>query len=240
MISSLGVQDYTHLAADYDRIRYLQPHQRFQEELRRESLLEMLRLEPHMEVADVATGTGRGAVCMAPYVKRVTGIDGTEAMLARARDSANRMGLTNIDFVVGDAFQLDFPDETFDRVISLNFLHLFLPVDRQARLVKEMARILKPGGLLLVELDNAFHGGPLGVIRKYFIRDIGYNWPWDVKRIFAPSGMRVEAIAGTNIPGLWRLWGTAPGFVKWFERKTTYGLLRNLKQRFQVLARKSG
>jgi ubiquinone/menaquinone biosynthesis C-methylase UbiE len=235
------VQDYTPIAGTYDETRYQSPDHRFNEQLRADAILELLRpLEPDMTVADVATGTGRGALYMAPSVKQVIGIDGTPAMLERARANADRAGIANVEFVVGDAFRLAFPDGMFDRVISLNFLHLFLPVERQALLVEEMARVLKPGGKLVVELDNALHGGPLGAIRMWAVKDIGYNWPWDVRRMFAPSGLEIVAVAGTNLSGLWRLRRFSPRLIQWLEERTRYGPIRNLKQRLLVAARKPG
>ena len=198
----MAIQDYTELSKDYDGTRYIEPHHLLHEELRQKLLLNMLDLQPDMHVADIACGTGRGVLMMAPWVKHVTGVDGTLAMLEHARVKAKAQGFNNVDFLEQDAFHLDLPDNHFDRVISLNFLHLFLPVARQAQLVEEMMRILKPGGKLLIELDNALHAGPVGVFRKYFVRDIGYNWPWDIERIVTPSGGRIEKVTGSNIPGL--------------------------------------
>lgn len=234
----MPVQDYTENSKDYDAQRYVEPHHRMQEELRTNLMLDLLGLGPQMSVADVATGTGRGALLMAPHVAHVTAIDGTAAMLDLAKAKAADQGITNLEFLNCDAFELELPDAHFDRVMSLNFLHLFLPVKRQAMLVAEMARVLKPGGKLLIELDNGLHGGPLGIIRKYIVQDIGYNWPWHIKPMLKPSGLELETIAGSNIPGLWRLWKMAPNLVQRVEKALHLGPARNIMRRFQVLARK--
>ncbi len=231
------VQDYTALSATYDAIRHDVPAARFKESLRAEGLLDLVELRADMRVLDVATGTGRGALLLAPRVATVVGIDATGAMLTIAQRKANDQGIRNITFTRGDAFGLPFPDHHIDVVICLNFLHLFRPVALQARLVREMARVLKPGGQLVVELDNALHGGLLGPLRKYGVKDIGYNWPWDIRHIMGPA-IRIDRVAGVNLPGLWRLRGTHPRAVAWAERQARNGWLRNLAGRLLVSGRK--
>ena len=72
-------------------------------------------------ILDVGTGTGRAALQMARGGARVTGIDASEEMLAVARQRASEEHLA-VTFTVGDAHQLDFPDKSFDVVISLRVL----------------------------------------------------------------------------------------------------------------------
>ena len=71
-------------------------------------------------VLDVGTGTGRAAIALANRGARVTGIDASTEMLrvARERAAAGRP----IDFAVGDAHALEFPDRAFDAVVCLRVL----------------------------------------------------------------------------------------------------------------------
>jgi SAM-dependent methyltransferase len=104
----------------------------------------------------------------------------------------------------GNAAALPFADATFDAVISLNFVHLFgLPAKQT--FVREMARVTRPGGVVIVEFDNALQGLVLGGIRKYFGKDIGYDWPWQVRASFPRDLVTIEAVAGSNLPGVWRV-----------------------------------
>lgn len=95
---------------------------------------------------DVGTGTGQFAVYLANKGFEVTGVDLSEEMIATARQNAAQEGLL-IRFQTGDAEHLDFPDNSFDVVVSRNLLWT-LP--RPDKALKEWKRVLKPGGKLVV------------------------------------------------------------------------------------------
>lgn len=110
-----------------------------------EELKAWLPPRTHLNILDIGTGAGFFAILMAQLGHRVTGIDLVPAMLEEASAMASGMGL-NIDFRKMDAQQLDFPDDTFDVVLSRN-LTWTLPEPEKA--YAEWHRVLKPGGLLL-------------------------------------------------------------------------------------------
>jgi ubiquinone/menaquinone biosynthesis C-methylase UbiE len=100
------------------------------------------------EVLEVAIGTGRNL----PYYPddvRLTGVDFSPAMLARARRQAEKLG-RQVDLRLGDAQALDLPDASFDTVVCTLSL-CAIPDHRRA--VAEMKRVLRPGGRLLL-LDH--------------------------------------------------------------------------------------
>lgn len=97
------------------------------------------------EVLEVAVGTGRNLPCY-PEGTRLTGVDWSPAMLAIARRRAAGLG-READLRQGDAQALDFPDASFDTVLCALGL-CAIPDDRRA--VTEMARVLRPGGRLLL------------------------------------------------------------------------------------------
>ena len=98
-------------------------------------------------VLEVAAGTCVCGRSLAPLVQKVTCLDMTAAMLAVGKDMAEKEGLCNMNFVQGDAERLPFLDDGFDIVISrLAFHHFANP----KRCFSEMARVLKPGGKLVV------------------------------------------------------------------------------------------
>jgi ubiquinone/menaquinone biosynthesis C-methylase UbiE len=78
---------------------------------------------------------------------RVTGIDMTPKMLAKARAAAAEMGVENVDFVEAEAEQLPFPDASFDVVISNGVIDL-IP-DKDA-VFAGLFRVLAPGGRIQI------------------------------------------------------------------------------------------
>lgn len=108
------------------------------------------------EVLDVATATGHTALALAPYARRVVGVDLTPEMLAIAREQAERRGMDNVTFLTADAEALPFPDERFDVVTCRIAAHHFPDVERFYR---EAARVLRPGGRLVV-VDNVAPDDP--------------------------------------------------------------------------------
>jgi arsenite methyltransferase len=78
---------------------------------------------------------------------RVTGIDMTSAMLAKARAAAAEMGFSNVEFVEAEAERLPFADESFDVVISNGVVDL-IP-DKDA-VFSELRRVLVPGGRMQI------------------------------------------------------------------------------------------
>lgn len=108
------------------------------------------RLAPGERVVDIGCGAGIDSLIAARMVGdggEVVGVDMTPAMLARARASATQGGFRNVRFHEGLAESLPVADDWADVVISNGVLNLF--PDKYAAL-REMARVLKPGGRLQI------------------------------------------------------------------------------------------
>jgi ubiquinone/menaquinone biosynthesis C-methylase UbiE len=101
--------------------------------------------QAHGRVLEVAVGTGLNLPYYPPGVE-LTGIDFSPQMLALARRRAGELDLS-VELREGDAQRLDLPDGSFDTVVCTYGL-CTIPDERQA--VTEMARVLRPGGLLLL------------------------------------------------------------------------------------------
>ncbi len=112
-------------------------------------------LEPGLRVLDVGCGTGHLTQWFAERVGptgRVTGLDASNVLLTEARQRAGERGLP-LDYVQGDAHQLPFPADSFDRC----YANLVLEhVEDPQRALAEMLRVTRPGGFLVVT-DNDFN-----------------------------------------------------------------------------------
>lgn len=102
------------------------------------------RIHTGQRVLDVACGTGVVAITAARAGARVTALDLTPELLARARDNA-RIAAVDVEWHEGDVEQLPFPDASFDVVVS-QYGHMFAP--RPDVAVAEMLRVLTPGGTI--------------------------------------------------------------------------------------------
>ena len=99
------------------------------------------------DVLEVGVGTGLALPHYGEGV-RVTGIDYSADMLARAQARIDRMGLTRIGALRRmDAGAMDFPDGCFDTVVTM---HLLSVVPEPERVMAEIARVVKPGGRVVI------------------------------------------------------------------------------------------
>lgn len=112
-----------------------------------QTLISMSKVQATDRVLDVACGPGIVACEFAKVAQQVTGIDVTPAMINVAENRQHELGLVNLCWKQGDALSLPFADDYFDVVIArYSFHHLLAP----AVALKEMIRVCKPGGRVLV------------------------------------------------------------------------------------------
>ena len=130
-----------------------------------EMLCEAVNLRPGRRVLDVATGHGNSALAAARRFCEVTGIDYVPSVLEDARKRADAEGLL-IDFKVGDAEEIPFPDASFDYVLS-TLGAMFAP--DQEKTASELLRVCKPGGKIgMANFTPDSFAGQLGkVTAKY-------------------------------------------------------------------------
>lgn len=124
-----------------------------------QEFIDRLKLKPGSRVLDVACGTGNTAIPAARVGAKVTGVDIASNLLAQARERARQTGV-NAEFREGDAEQLDFPDASFDVVISV-FGAMFAP--RPERVATEFLRVCRPGGTIAMG-----NWTPTGFVGKMF------------------------------------------------------------------------
>jgi ubiquinone/menaquinone biosynthesis C-methylase UbiE len=113
-------------------------------------MLEVVDPKPEWRVLDIATGGGHTALAFAPRVREVVATDITPEMLDAAERFIRGKGVTNVSFAEADACDLPFEVEEFDLVTCRVAPHHFPDC---ARFVREMARVLKPDGVVAM-VDN--------------------------------------------------------------------------------------
>lgn len=144
--------------------------------------IERLRLAGDERVLDVCCGSGASAIPAAEIVGQtgsVIGVDLAENLLALARSKA--LGLTNIEFQLGDMTQLPFEDGSFDVVVCV-FGIFFVP-DMEVGL-RELKRVLRSGGKLAITTWGPRFFEPASTAFWESVREVrpdlykGFN-PWD-------------------------------------------------------------
>ena len=188
-----------HWAAPYDLLIWLVTLGR--ERRFRERLLEPAQLKSGESVLDVGCGSGSLAIAARHHVGAagsVHGVDASDAMIARARRKARKAG-ADVTFESALAQSLPFPDARFDVVLSTVMLH-HLPRKIRQECAREMRRVLKPGGrLLVVEFGGAApHGrGPIAHLHRH-----GLIKPRELAELVSDAGLE---IVGKGALGIWDL-----------------------------------
>ncbi|HEY8163362.1 MAG TPA: metalloregulator ArsR/SmtB family transcription factor [Methylocystis sp.] len=136
-------------AAEWDDIRSLHvPEARVEE-----AMCDAVGGAPVRTLLDLGAGAGRMLELFAPLAERAIGLDLSPAMLAVARGRMEETGLRNVQLRQGDIYALPIERNSVDLAIMHQVLHY---LDDPARALREAARVLAPGGRLLV-VDFAPH-----------------------------------------------------------------------------------
>jgi ubiquinone/menaquinone biosynthesis C-methylase UbiE len=139
---------FERVANDWDELRA-----GYFSEAVREAAIAHAYLRPEMTVADVGCGTGFLAAGLAPKVAQVHALDGAPAMIEAAR--RNLTAFTNVVYHVTDGGALPLEDASVDAALANMYLH---HRPDPAAALREMARLLRPGGRLVVtDLDRHTH-----------------------------------------------------------------------------------
>jgi ubiquinone/menaquinone biosynthesis C-methylase UbiE len=158
-----------------DRLKIrIETHQRYSE--RGDDFLDWvlghLDAAPGELVLDVGCGTGHyhPALC-ARGVQVVVGLDASPTMVAASQRQASELHLPVVA-ILGDAQQLPLPDGAYDRVMA-NHVFFFVPDQREA--LREMRRVRKPNGRVLLVTNAADHGQRLEALHEQAAQRLGYT-----------------------------------------------------------------
>ncbi|QFT60088.1 Demethylmenaquinone methyltransferase [Sulfitobacter sp. THAF37] len=147
-------------------------------------------------VLEVGVGTGLSLEKYAPHLS-VTGIDFSEDMLEKA---LKRVDTERLDHVTElrqmDARQLDFPDASFDTVAAM---HVLSVVPEPKRVMAEIARVLKPGGQVVITNHFTRESGVLGRIERIsapFADTLGWHSDFSIDTVLQQPTLRIVAQDG--------------------------------------------
>ncbi len=156
------------------------------------------------KVLEVGVGTGKNM----PYYPagvQITAVDLTPGMLEYAQKRAAELNV-NVDLQLGDAQQLDFPDNTFDDVVST---FVFCSVPDPALGLKELLRVTKPNGRLLmlehVRAGNELIGLMMDVMNPVMVRLSGANINRRTVENVRQSGWQLEQVEEMGMKGIFKL-----------------------------------
>ena len=104
-------------------------------------------------ILDAGCGSGRNIALLAPMVKQVVGVDYSDQMIQRAQERVSTDGLSNVKLIEGAVTKLEFPANSFNKVVCASVLQ-YLDDENCALAIREMIRVCKPGGTLVIHAKN--------------------------------------------------------------------------------------
>ncbi len=171
----------------------------------RRAVIDRMRCQPDDHILEVGVGTGL-SLPLYPETVRITGIDISQEMLERARGRVTRDALSSrISLHVMDAERMNFPDNSFDKVVAMYVVSV---VPHPERLVDEMRRVCKPGGDIFIV--NHFHSpnplvGGVETLLAPLSRLMGFHPDFCLKTFVRQTGLEVLEKHPVNLFGYWNL-----------------------------------
>lgn len=171
----------------------------------RKSAVENLNCCPGDRILEVGVGTGL-SLNMYPSHVRVTGIDISDDMLARARKKVQDENLRQVESLVAmDAQEMDFDDNTFDKVVAM---YVASVVPDMEKMMSEIRRVCKPGGCIIF-LNHFENEIPL--IRRAeawiqpFAKYLGFHPDFPMPEFLQRTGFQVKKKIPVNMLNYWTI-----------------------------------
>ena len=166
--------------------------------------IERMAIKPGDRVLEVGVGTCINT-SLYPTTCSVTGIDLSASMLEKARERVRREGLRHVRLQEMDAAQLIFADDTFDIVYAP---YLVSVVPDPVQVVKEMRRVCRPGGKIVIlnhfRSANAILSRLERAISPFTVH-IGFKSDLDLPGFLAQANLQPISIEKVNFPKIWSL-----------------------------------
>jgi phosphatidylethanolamine/phosphatidyl-N-methylethanolamine N-methyltransferase len=164
--------------------------------------MQLLRLEPGMRVLDLGCGTGL-SLARYPRDVEVVGVDLSAGMLREARRRLDKLGISNVELLQGNAEALPFPDDHFDAIF---ISHVLTVVDDPERVLEQARRVCRPGGAVVVinrfRSENRALAALERALNPIFLK-LGWRADLDVGRVTGAEGLRLVARSRLMRNDLW-------------------------------------
>lgn len=153
-----------------------------------------------VSILDVGCGGGFLANVLAEHKYRVTGLDASPESLrvAKAHD-----GTGTVNYIEGDAYEMPFPDQSFEVITAMDFLE---HVDQPEKVVAEISRLLKPGGVFIFHTFNRNFLAYIVIIKfvEWFVKNTPKNLhvlhlfikPKELKKMCETQGLHTQGFIG--------------------------------------------
>jgi phosphatidylethanolamine/phosphatidyl-N-methylethanolamine N-methyltransferase len=170
----------------------------------RRRLVKALNCRPGDEVLEVGVGTGL-SLRYYPSHARVTGIDLSPHMLARASVQVRRHALRNVSLMAMDVQALSFPDASFDKIAAL---YVASVVPDPAQMMRELERVCRPGGEVVVVNHFTRNDGVIARVERGLApltRSLGFRPLFPMDEFITMTRLELTEATRVNAFGYWTL-----------------------------------
>lgn len=127
------------------------PIMKYEQDMRQRAVTELLNPSKGELILDVGCGNARDVIVFANNGTKCSGVDFSSGMIKEGKKDIDKIGLKNIDLIVGSGTNLPFKDETFDKISCSETIE---HIPNYEDVVVEMNRVLKRGGVLVITTPN--------------------------------------------------------------------------------------
>ena len=166
--------------------------------------IQHLNIKGGEQILEVGIGTGLNLPLYPPKC-RITGIDLSEEMLEKAQDKVVELGLDNVTLKAMDATVMDFGDSEFDAAVAT---YTISAVPDPVAVLREMRRVVKPGGIIVVLNHFRSERRVLGRIEDLVspvCTRLGWKSNLSLEPLFEEVGLKPDLSAKVNMFKGWRL-----------------------------------
>jgi ubiquinone/menaquinone biosynthesis C-methylase UbiE len=194
----------------FDKERYMFKYQKEKHKLESKIVIRAISKEEKIKILDVACGTGR----LVPTIFKKNnnaeyfGLDTSKEMLAWLQEKVKKLNIQNkVKLVISDATKIPFKDETFDIVFTYHLLW-HLPFEEQEKIIREMLRVTKRGGILIIDiLNKEFFWEKIKNFFGIKSKEIYKDSIKDIKKILEENGIiRIDKLSDAIIKANFLYW----------------------------------
>lgn len=187
---------------------------------------------PHKTVLDLGSALGDVCFLLAPHVKEAVGVDASPRAIELARARAAERGFANVRFVAGDVADLGaIPERSVDVAGAFDLLE-HVDDDTVRRMLRSLARVLKPGGVFVAYTPNREHYverlKARNVVLRQFPEHIAVRGPRQIRNLLESEGWRLRSLTYSPAPF---------PLVRWIERALLPVPLLGRFFRYRILLR---